>query len=46
MEEIEALIHEEQARLNCQYESDPQVIKNYERNKKDITSLGKEVNRI
>ncbi|XP_057299997.1 structural maintenance of chromosomes protein 5-like [Hydractinia symbiolongicarpus] len=46
VEEIEALIHEEQARLNCQYESDPQVIKNYERNKKDITALGKEIDEL
>lgn len=43
LEDIEALIHEEKARLNCQYETNPQVVHDFNRNVEEINGLSKEV---
>lgn len=39
LDEIDMMIHDEKARIECQYQSNPQVIKEYERRKKDISDL-------
>ncbi|XP_066935850.1 structural maintenance of chromosomes protein 5-like [Clytia hemisphaerica] len=43
IEEIEELICEEEASLNCQFETNPEVIKNYEKNKREISKLETEL---
>nr|XP_047139503.1 structural maintenance of chromosomes protein 5 isoform X1 [Hydra vulgaris] len=43
LEEIEALIHEQQAKLDCQYETNPLVVLDYEKNKKEINTLDTEI---
>ena len=40
------MIHEEQARLNCQYETNPQVIKDYHKNLAEIESLDNEITKF
>ncbi|XP_015772407.1 PREDICTED: structural maintenance of chromosomes protein 5-like [Acropora digitifera] len=43
LEELDEMIHDEKARIECQYQSSPQVVKEYERRKKEITNLRSEV---
>ncbi|KAL9986165.1 hypothetical protein ACROYT_G000260 [Oculina patagonica] len=43
LEEIDEMIHDEKARIECQYQSNPQVVKEYERRKKEISELNGQV---
>lgn len=43
LEELDEMIHDEKARIECQYQSNPQVVKEYERRKKGISDLRKQV---
>jgi len=43
LEEIDEMIHDEKARIECQYQSNPQVVKEYERRKKEISELSGQV---
>ncbi|PFX34941.1 Structural maintenance of chromosomes protein 5 [Stylophora pistillata] len=43
LEEIDEMIHDEKARIECQYHSNPQVVKEYERRKKEINELDRQV---
>jgi len=43
LDDIDAAIHEEQARLQCQFETNPGVIKDYKRNKKEIIDLTQQI---
>ncbi|XP_068694094.1 structural maintenance of chromosomes protein 5-like [Montipora foliosa] len=43
LEELDEMIHDEKARIECQYQSNPQVVKDYERRKKGISDLRKQV---
>ena len=39
MDEIEEMIHDEQARADSNYQTDPKVIQEYQRRKKEIETL-------
>lgn len=43
VEELDEMIHDEKARIECQYQSNPQVVKEYERRKKEISELNAQV---
>jgi len=43
LEELDEMIHDEKARIECQYQSNPQVVKEYERRKKEISELSGQV---
>ena len=45
IEEMDDLIHRERARAECYFETDQQVVVEYEERKKEIDKLSKEVRR-
>ncbi|KAK3717890.1 hypothetical protein QZH41_014890, partial [Actinostola sp. cb2023] len=44
LDEIDEMIHEQRARAECNYQTDPGVVRQYEKRKKEITNMTTQVN--